>query len=69
MLHGTVRRLVPAHGFGFIVDDAGLDWFFITDDLRGGTFAEFKVDERVGFSSQWTPRGPRAMDVHHEQHD
>lgn len=69
MPYGTVTRLVPEHGFGFIVDDAGLDWFFVESGIRGSSFGELWLNERVGFASESTPRGPRAIDIHHEQVD
>jgi cold shock CspA family protein len=69
MPYGTVTRLVPEHGFGFIVDDAGMDWFFVGSGVRDGAFDALWVDERVAFSSEWTSQGPRAVDIHHEQLD
>jgi len=69
MPYGTITRLVPEHGFGFIVDDAGMDWFFVQTGIRGSGLAGVWVNERVGFSAEWTPHGPRAVDVHHEQLD
>jgi cold shock CspA family protein len=69
MLYGTVTRVVPEHGFGFIVDDAGMDWFFIERGIRGASFSELWLNERVGFAPEWTPSGPRAVDIHHEQGD
>lgn len=69
MPYGTVTRLVPEHGFGFLVDDAGMDWFFVRGGIRDGGFEDLWVNERVGFSSESTPAGPRAMDIHHEQLD
>jgi cold shock CspA family protein len=67
MPHGNIRRLVPEHGFGFLHDDAGLDWFFVREGVRGGGFDRIWLDERVVFSSEWTARGPRATDIHFEQ--
>ena len=59
--YGHISRLVPAHGFGFLVDDHGLEWFFVAEDVRGGSFDEIWPDERVGFSEEWTVNGPRAV--------
>ena len=67
--YGHITRTVPEHGFGFLVDDNGLEWFFVTDGLRDGSFDRIWVDERVGFSAEWTPKGPRAVDIHFEQLD
>lgn len=51
------------------MDDSGLDWFFIEDGVRGGRLESVWVGERVSFSSEDTIKGPRAVDVHHEQLD
>lgn len=69
MLYGHISRLVPEHRFGFLVDDAGLEWFFVVDGVRGESFDRLWIDERVGFAPEWTPRGPRATDIHFEQLD
>jgi phosphoglycolate phosphatase-like HAD superfamily hydrolase len=62
---GRITRLVPQHGFGFLIDDAGMDWFFVREDVREG-FDLLTIVERVGFSPEWTPTGPRAADIHYE---
>lgn len=69
MPYGSIIRLVPEHGFGFIRDDSGLDWFFLADDVQGGSLDRLWVDERVGFAPKWTATGPRATDIHFEQND
>jgi len=66
MPHGHIKRLLPEHGFGFLVDDSGLDWFFVLDGIRGGTFDNIWLEERVMFSPERTPKGPRATDIHFE---
>jgi cold shock CspA family protein len=68
MPYGNIIRIEPARGFGFIRDDGGMDWFFVAADVRGG-LANVWVGERVGFTPEATPHGPRAADVHHEQLD
>jgi cold shock CspA family protein len=65
MPYGEITRLIPEHGFGFLRDDSGLDWFFVVAGVRGRP-GDLWVDERVGFSAEWTPSGPRAVDVHPE---
>jgi len=67
MPHGHITRMVPEHGYGFLVDDSGLDWFFVREGIRAGEFAVLWLDERVVFSYEWTPKGPRATDIHFEQ--
>jgi cold shock CspA family protein len=69
MPHGHITRLVGEHGYGFLVDDAGLDWFFVREGVRDGGFDSLWIDERVVFSSEWTPQGPRAIDIHFERAD
>lgn len=69
MPHGNITRLVPEHGFGFLVDDSGLDWFFLREGIRGADFDLLWLDERVTFAPQWTQSGPRAIDIHFEQVD
>lgn len=69
MPYGHICRIVTEHGYGFLVDDSGLEWFFVREGVRDGGFGQLWVDERVGFSSEWTPQGPRAADIHFEQLD
>lgn len=69
MPYGHITRLMPEQQFGFLIDDAGLDWFFVADGVRAKAFPDLWIDERVGFSYEWTARGPRATDIHFEQID
>ncbi|MCC7124145.1 MAG: cold shock domain-containing protein [Acidobacteria bacterium] len=69
ILYGSITRLEPGHGFGFIKDDGGMDWFFVREDVRGERFENIWIGERVGFVIEKTKSGPRAADVHHEQVD
>ncbi len=69
MPHGHITRLVPEHGFGFLVDDAGMDWFFLRAGVRAGSFDGVWIGERVLFSQEWTPSGPRAADIHFEERE
>jgi cold shock CspA family protein len=68
MPRGNITRMLPEHGYGFLIDDAGLDWFFVREDIRGGNFAALWLDQRVAFEYQSTPSGPRATDIHFEPH-
>ena len=67
MPHGHVSRLVPEHGFGFLTDDSGLDWFFVEAGIRGASLSLLWLGERVVFDQEWTLSGPRATDIHFEQ--
>jgi cold shock CspA family protein len=68
-MFGHITRLEPAHGYGFLIDDAGMDWFFVRNGVRDPGFDRLWLDERVGFSMEWTTSGPRAVDIHFEQLD
>jgi cold shock CspA family protein len=65
-IHGSIIRLEPALGFGFIRDDGHCDWFFVDAGVRAGGLASLWVGERVGFQMESTPDGPRAVDIHAE---
>ena len=69
MPYGHITRLEPQHGFGWLVDDSGLDWFFVRTGVRDDQIQLLWLEERVGFSYEWTPKGPRATDIHFEQLD
>lgn len=63
MPHGHITRLEPTLGFGFLIDDAGLDWFFVREGVRGGAIDRLHVKQRVVFDFEMTPKGPRASDI------
>ncbi|MCA1586420.1 MAG: cold shock domain-containing protein [Acidobacteria bacterium] len=63
MPYGEITRLVLEHGFGFLRDDAGLDWFFVGAGVRGRA-ADLQIGQPVEFSAEWTASGPRAIDIH-----
>lgn len=67
--YGYIARLVPERGYGFLNDDAGMEWFFVAAGVRGVDLDQIWVNERVGFVAEWTAKGPRAVDIHFEQLD
>jgi cold shock CspA family protein len=54
--HGTIVRMVPEQGFGFVRSDEGHEYFFHRgalnatrfDDLAPGTTVEFRIGEEAG---------------------
>lgn len=70
MTSGTVTKIVPRDddtargGFGFIRDEQGEDRFFHARDVRGTTFEELLVDDRVQFDAVASTKGLRATNVY-----
>jgi cold shock CspA family protein len=56
----------PSLGFGWLTDDAGLDWFFVRAGVRGGDIERLHPKDRVVFDFEATPQGPRASDIAQE---
>jgi cold shock CspA family protein len=63
MPHGHITRVEPHLGFGWIVDDAGTEWFFVREGVRGGAIERLRHRDRVVFDFETTPKGPRATDI------
>ncbi|MCU0506035.1 MAG: cold shock domain-containing protein [Chloroflexi bacterium] len=64
MATGTVKKVVPDRGFGFITDDDGKDYFFHRDGLDATLdFDRLVGGERVEFEIEASPKGPRAGKV------
>lgn len=68
-MHGTIARLVPDRGFGFIRADDGREFFFHRaalhatrfEALAPGTAVDFQVGQEPGDRPD---EGPRAVSVH-----
>ena len=58
---GTIKKLVPDRGFGFITADDGKDYFFHRDGVDD--FDALRGGEKVTFDIGVSPRGPRANQV------
>ena len=64
MATGTVKKVIPDRGFGFITGEDGKDYFFHRDGLAPSLdFDRLAGGERVEFDLQSNPRGPRAVNV------
>ena len=62
-MNGSIKRLTD-RGFGFITpEDNSKDVFFHSEALVGVTFDELKVDDKVTFEVEDSPKGPRAVNV------
>lgn len=62
-LIGTVKRLVPDRGFGFIRHANGKEYFFHTSGCREGVFDTLQEGQSVAFSETQSAKGPRAQGV------
>ena len=62
-MEGTIKTLTEK-GFGFIaVGGEAKDLFFHGNELKGVTFAELKVGDKVTFEKADSPKGPNAVNV------
>ncbi len=62
-MEGTIKNLTDK-GFGFItVDGEEKDLFFHSNELKGVTYEELKVGDRVSFEKVDSPKGPNATNV------
>jgi cold shock CspA family protein len=58
--HGTITRVEPARGFGFLRDEYGQDWFFVTAALKD---SGLEAHAAVMFEEESTALGPRAANI------
>ena len=63
MANGTIKRLVRDHGFGFIRDEGGQEWFFHRDAVASGVFEQLTEGQRVSFDEEPSAQGPRAGNI------
>ena len=62
-MEGTIKTLTEK-GFGFItVDGEEKDLFFQKNELKGVTYEELKVGDRVSFEKTDSEKGPNATNV------
>jgi CspA family cold shock protein len=60
---GTVKWFNGAKGYGFIEREGGADVFVHFSAIRGEGFRNLEEGQRVEFSVEQDPKGPRAADV------
>ena len=63
MPSGTFARLLIDKGFGFIRDEGGVEHFFHRSSVRGAVFELLREGQRVDFTVEESPKGPRAGEV------
>jgi len=62
-MEGTIKTLTDK-GFGFItIQGEEKDLFFHGNELKGVSFAELKVGDKVSFEKTDSPKGPNATNV------
>ena len=62
-MEGTIKNLTDK-GFGFITADGEeKDLFFHKNELKGVTYEEIKVGDRVSFEKTDSPKGSNATNV------
>ena len=62
--NGTIKKLVPDRGFGFIAADDGKEYFFHRSGLdRDMNFDSLQGGENVEFEIEASQKGPRAFKV------
>jgi cold shock protein len=59
MQNGTIKKLVPDRGFGFIAAEDGKEYFFHRSGIDG-SFDDLQGGEKVTFEVEASPKGPRA---------
>ncbi|OGF73177.1 cold-shock protein [Candidatus Giovannonibacteria bacterium RIFCSPHIGHO2_02_43_13] len=63
MSEGTIKTLTPK-GFGFIAREGEVkDLFFHSKELKGVTYDELKVGDKVTFEVTQGEKGPAAVNV------
>ncbi len=62
MPQGTIKKLVPEKGFGFISGEKG-DVFFHHSALQGIMIEDLREGQMVEYEEGHGPKGPRAEQV------
>lgn len=69
-MEGTIEKILPDKGFGFIKGPGGIEYFFhrsdfngFWDDLKKDFILERLIPINVTFEETYSDRGPRAKDV------
>ena len=61
---GSVKKVVPERGFGFIAAEDGEEYFFHRSGLDSSlSFENMSAGDPVTFTVERSDKGPRARDV------
>ena len=60
---GTIKKIIPDRGFGFILGGDGKEVFFHRSGLQGLEFESLSEGQAVEFDLEEAARGPRASNV------
>ena len=64
MATGTIKKVVPERGFGFIAAEDEKEYFFHLSGVDSSLgFERLIGGERVEFDIEQSPKGPRAANV------
>lgn len=63
-MKGEVIRLVRDKGFGFILGENGVEFFFHRSELRDSNFEGLRDRQKVIFNPTQGPKGSRAEGVY-----
>lgn len=62
-MNGTVKRIVPGKGFGFILGSDNQEYFVHRSSVLDQRFEELQEGQAVTFDPTHSNKGPRAEDV------
>jgi CspA family cold shock protein len=63
MVRGSIKKVIPGRGFGFIRSEGGRDIFFHRSAVQGRAFGRLREGTPVEFNVEDTRKGPRATAV------
>ena len=64
MATGTIKKVVADRGFGFITAEDGKEYYFHRGAVQSSLdFDQLVGGEKVEFSTEQSPKGPRASSV------
>ena len=63
-MQGVIKRLVTDKGFGFILGENKIEYFFHRTAVRNAQFETLQAGDEVTFEEAEGTKGPRADDVY-----